>query len=248
MLDKLPSPKKVKKSVYKRVLPELQIHLRNAAQATRDAGIPVAIIFEGWRAGWGSVISHNIAETLAPYTKLHLISAANEEERLHPWLWRFWKKLPANGEWAIFDQSWYWRVLYERVEEGIPEKVWRRNYRDIIEFERALTGDGMVILKSFLHLPKQQLKRRLEKLQKKFSKTKKVATEAREQLYHYGKWTAAYQEMFERTDTQWAPWTQTLSVKRRTTTLQIYNFLLATVKNYVEVPDTLPPPGNADSQ
>lgn len=244
MLDKLPSPTKVKKSEYKRALPELQDRLRATAQATRDAGIPIVILIEGWRAGWGTEVCHHIAEALVPNATLHSISPASEDEQLYPWLWRFWKKLPANGEWAIFDQSWYWRVLYERVEEGILESLWRRNYRDIIEFERALTGDGLVILKFFLHLPKSKLNRRLEKLSKKSSLAKKAVAENWEQLYRYREWLAAYQEMFERTDTQWAAWVQTLAIKRRATIFHIYQSILTILESYVETQNPIAMPDN----
>lgn len=243
MLDRLSTPAKVKKSEFEQFLPELQTHLRAMGQATRDAGIPVVILMEGWRASWVNETSCFLAETLTPIARLHVIASASDEERQYPWLWRFWKKLPANSEWAIFNRSWYWRVLSERMDESLPEKVWRRNYRDILEFEQALTDDGLLLIKIFFHHSKQELRRRLEKLYKKPSKKKNLAAKDWEQHYRYRKWLSAYEEMFERTDTQWAPWIQMRATKRRATILQATRSLLDTFDHHELTRKAIKEPG-----
>ena len=114
------------------------------------------IVFEGWDAsGKGTAIAA-LTQRLDPRGfKLYPITAPRTYEQQRPWLWRFWLKVPNRGEMVIFDRSWYWRVLDERVEGTVPEKAWREAYRDIVEFERMLADDGAVILKFFLHISQE---------------------------------------------------------------------------------------------
>src|SRR5208282_2808933 len=87
--------------------------------------------------------------------KLYPITAPRTYEQQRPWLWRFWLKVPNRGEMVIFDQSWYGRVIGERVERTVSEQTWRGAYRDITEFERILADDGAVIVKLFFHISRK---------------------------------------------------------------------------------------------
>ena len=158
--------------------------------------------------------------------KLYPIRAARTYEKKYPWLWRFWLKTPARGEWAIFDRSWYGRVMVERVENLIPEKEWRRAYRDITEFERTLADDGTLIIKFFLHISKQEQKRRFEKLSKDPLSAWHVTPEDWEHHSHYDDWLVAYEEALERTDTEWGPWTIVEATDRRHTWVKIYRTVI----------------------
>ena len=165
MLEKLDLNQKIKKKAYKSMMPELSNRLFNVEKASWDAGIPVIILFEGWdAAGKGTSIQKLTAPLDPRGFKLYPIRAARTYEKKHPWLWRFWLKAPARGEWAIFDRSWYGRVMVERVEGLTPESEWRRAYRDILDFERTLADDGHVIIKFFLHISKKEQKKRFENL------------------------------------------------------------------------------------
>jgi polyphosphate kinase 2 (PPK2 family) len=153
MLEKIDLTKKIKKKEYKQRMPVLRDHLYALQKASWDAQIPVIILFEGWdAAGKGTSIQKLTARLDPRGFKLYPIRAARTYEKKHPWLWRFWLKIPGRGEWAIFDRSWYGRCLVERMENLISEKEWRRAYRDIVDFERALADDGYLILKFFLHI------------------------------------------------------------------------------------------------
>jgi polyphosphate kinase 2 (PPK2 family) len=151
MLEKVDLTKKLDKQANKKSMPVLSERLYTVQKASWDAGIPVVILFEGWDASGKGTSIQTLTSPLDPRGfKLNPIRAARTYEKSRPWLWRFWLKLPARGEWAIFDRSWYGRVLVERVENLIPESEWRRAYRDIVDFERTIADDGHIIIKFFV--------------------------------------------------------------------------------------------------
>jgi polyphosphate kinase 2 (PPK2 family) len=140
VLEKIDLSRKISKKEYKEKMPVLRNHLYALQKASWDARIPVIIVYEGWDAAGKGTSIQALTERLDPRGfKLHPVRAARTFEKKRPWLWRFWLKIPACGEWAIFDRSWYGRVLVERVEKLIPESEWRLAYRDIVDFEQ--TGD-----------------------------------------------------------------------------------------------------------
>jgi polyphosphate kinase 2 (PPK2 family) len=231
MLEKLDLSQKIKKKAYKSMLPELSNRLFNVEKASWDAGIPVIILFEGWdAAGKGTSIQKLTAPLDPRGFKLYPIRAARTYEKKHPWLWRFWLKAPARGEWAIFDRSWYGRVMVERVEGLIPESEWRRAYRDIADFERTLADDGNVIIKFFLHISKKEQKERFEQLSKDPLQAWHVSPEDWEHHNHYDDWLLAYEEAFERTESEWAPWTIVEATDRRFTRVKIYQTVIHTLE------------------
>ncbi|MGE5224036.1 MAG: polyphosphate kinase 2 family protein [Omnitrophica WOR_2 bacterium] len=227
MLEKLDLNQKIKKKAYKSMMPELSNRLFNVEKASWDAGIPVVILFEGWDAAGKGTSIQNLTAPLDPRGfKLYPIRAARTYEKKHPWLWRFWLKLPARGEWAIFDRSWYGRVMVERVEELIPESEWRRAYRDIVDFERTLADDGYMMIKFFLHISKQEQKKRFENLSKDPLEAWHVTPEDWEHHRRYDDWLLAYEEAFERTESEWGPWTIVEATDRRFTRVKIYQTVI----------------------
>lgn len=231
MLDKIDLSKFISKKLYKRLSPELSERMFNVQKGSWDAGIPVIILFEGWDAAGKGTSIQKLTQPLDPRGyKLYPIRAARTYEKKHPWLWRFWQKLPAKGEWAIFDKSWYGRVFVERVENLIPENDWRRAYRDIVDFERVLADDEHVIIKFFLHISKQEQKRRFEKLIKDPLTAYHVTAEDWEHHQNYDNWLLAYEEAFERTETEWGPWTIVEATDRRHTWVKIYQTIIQTLE------------------
>ncbi|MEW5867673.1 MAG: hypothetical protein AB1894_00230 [Chloroflexota bacterium] len=227
MLDKIDLNQKVDKKAFKQIMPELSNRLYVVQKASWDAEIPVVILFEGWDAAGKGTSIQRLTRPLDPRGyKLYPIRAARTYEKKRPWLWRFWSKLPARGEWAIFDRSWYGRVMVERVENLIPESEWRRAYRDIVDFERTLADDGTLIVKFFLHISKQEQKRRFEKLAKDPLNAWHVTPEDWEHHRRYDDWLLAYEEAFEHTETEWGPWTIVEATDRRHTWVKIYQTLI----------------------
>ena len=222
MLEKIDLAKKISKEEFKEIYPQLQERLYQVQKLSWDARIPVIILFEGWDAAGKGTSIQTLTEPLDPRGfKLYPIRAARTHEKAHPWLWRFWAKLPARGEWAIFDRSWYGRVLVERVENIIPEVDWQRGYRDIVDFERTIADDGHLIIKFFLHISQEEQKQRLKKLTQDPLTAWHVSPEDWEHHRRYKDWFLAYEEMFERTESEWGPWTIVEATDRRHTRVKI---------------------------
>ena len=165
------------------------------------------IVCEGWdAAGKGGAIQRMTAEWDPRAFRVWPIAAPTGEEQARHFLWRFWNKLPAAGQIAVFDRSWYGRVLVERVEGFAAEAQWRRGYDEINEFEAQQTYDGTTIVKLFFHVTQgtqdARLRARLDHPWKRWKVTAEdFRNRARREDY-----LAAAHDMFERTDTRWAPW------------------------------------------
>ena len=228
MLENVDLSKKLGKKAYKKQLPQLQRRLYDLQTASWKAGVASIILFEGWdAAGKGGAIS-TLTQRLDPRGfKLHPIRGARTYEKMRPWLWRFWLKLPNYGEMAIFDRSWYGRVLVERVEGLTPEQAWRKAYRDIADFEWALSDDGYVLIKFWLHISQEEQRRRFKLLQKDPLKSWHVTEEDWDHHYKYDQYLLAVEEMMERTETEWGPWTIVEATSRWWARVKVLNTIIA---------------------
>lgn len=208
MLENINLKTKLSRPEYKRMLPSLQQRLYDLEKACWDHHVPSIIVFEGWDAsGKGTTIAA-LTQRLDPRGfRLYPVTAPRTYEQQHPWLWRFWLKVPNHGEMVIFDQSWYSRVLRERVEAVVPPQAWRQSYRDITEFERMLADDGAVILKFFLHISKKTQKKRFEAIEVDPLEAWRVTADDWARHKKYDQYLAAAEEMLELTESEYAPWT-----------------------------------------
>lgn len=166
------------------------------------------LVFEGWdAAGKGGAIQRLTAQWDPRAFRVWPIKAPTGEEKARHFLWRFWKKLPAAGEIAVFDRSWYGRVLVERVEGFASEAEWRRAYDEINEFEAQQAYDGTTVVKLFFHVTGEtqddRLRARLDHPWKRW----KVTAEDFRNRARRDDYRAVAEEMLERTHTRWAPWT-----------------------------------------
>ena len=243
MLEEVDLRKSLDKKEYKKLMPALRNRLYMLQKAAWDAKIPVVILFEGWdAAGKGTSIQTLTARLDPRGFKLYPVRAARTYEQKRPWLWRFWLKLPGRGEWAMFDRSWYGRVLVERVENLTPEPEWRRAYRDIADFERAIADDGYLIIKFWLHISKQEQKRRFKKLVQDPLTAWQVTAEDWEHHSKYDEYLLAVEEMLERTTTEWGPWTIVEATDRYWTHVKIFRTIIAALEECLgKIPGALPP-------
>ena len=125
MLEKVDLSRELPKEEYKSVIDGLKNRLGELQRKARNLGIPVVIVFEGWdAAGKGTMINRLLISMDPRGFTVHPINPPNEEERFRPFLWRFWTKTPEKGRIAIFDRSWYGRVLVERVDRHVKRRVW----------------------------------------------------------------------------------------------------------------------------
>ena len=240
MLDNINLKKKLSREEYKRVLPALQKRLYDLEKACWDNGVPSIVVFEGWDAsGKGTTIAA-LTQRLDPRGfKLYPITSPRTYEQQRPWLWRFWLKVPNRGEMVLFDNSWYGRVVTERVAATVPEKTWRQAFRDITEFERMLADDGTAILKFFLHIGRKEQKRRFESIQSNPLEAWRVTSDDWVRHKQYSRYLDAYEEMLELTDTEYAPWTIVEATSKWHTRRKVCETIIATLEK--RLGDKAPP-------
>ncbi len=169
---------------------------------------PVIMVFEGWdAAGKGGNIKR-ITEKLDPRGYVvHSIAAPAGDDKTHHYLWRFWRRLPETGEIAIFDRSWYGRILVERVEGFAREAEWQRAYREINQFERQLVDFGTIIFKFWVHISAEEQLQRFESRANTPYKSWKLTAEDWRNRNKWDQYEAAVDEMLLKTSTVSAPWT-----------------------------------------
>ena len=235
MLELVDLKKRIPKAVYKRVFGELETQLGECQRAARAAGVPVVIVFEGWDAAGKGTIINRLTQALDPRGfKVHPISAPDEAERLHPWMWRFWNDLPAGGSFAVFDRSWYGRVLFERVEGLATKRQWREAYEDIEQFERQLADSGVVIVKFWLHIGKKEQRRRFKSLEEDPATKWKVGKTEWKHHRKYDDWLEATEEMLERTGTAYAPWTVVEATQGRYARVKVFETVIQAVQSELD--------------
>jgi len=176
-------------------------------QAIRENNVPVLIAYEGWDAsGKGGSILRITQRLDARGYRVHPIGPPTDEEKAHHYLWRFWTKTPCAGELCIFDRSWYGRVLVERVEKLTNKDDWHRAYREIMEFERTLVDSGLVIVKFWMQISKdEQLKRFKERESDPFKRWKITPDDWRNREKRKDYLEAA-EDMFDKVSESYAPW------------------------------------------
>jgi polyphosphate:AMP phosphotransferase len=166
------------------------------------------LVFEGNdAAGKGGAIRRVAAALDARYYRIIPVSAPTEEERAQPYLWRFWRHVPRLGRFALFDRSWYGRVLVERVEGLASEFDWARAYPEINDFEQQLADDGAIVIKFWLAIGKDEQYRRFRERQQTAFKRFKITPEDWRNRKKWEAYERAVCDMVDRTSAAVAPWT-----------------------------------------
>lgn len=155
-LDSLEHPE-LAEDEYKRSLKQAQLKLLTKQRSLAEAKRPLIVVFEGPdAAGKGGAIKRMLERLDPRLMRVHSIVKPTEEEYSQHYLWRFWNKLPRRGQLAVFDRSWYGRVLVERVEGFASDREWKRAYEEINQFENLLVNDGAIIVKIYMHISKDE--------------------------------------------------------------------------------------------
>jgi len=223
MLEQIVLNQKASKAEYDEKVEDFERRLGELQRQARDLQIPIVIVFEGWDAAGKGTLINRLMQALDPRGfSVYPIRASTEEEAHRPFLWRFWTKTPERGRIAIFDRSWYGRVLTERVDKLIRKKSWQASYEQIRSFERQLADDGAVLIKFFLHISKKEQKQRFLDLEANPSMSWKVTRQDWRHHRQYEKYTRAIEDMLAQTDTAFAPWTIVESHDRRFATLKVF--------------------------
>jgi polyphosphate kinase 2 (PPK2 family) len=212
-LDEVDLSQKLKRDEYEARLAAaqsriLELRLR-CGGLTGDGrlGPPLCVVLEGWDAsGKGGAIKRLLAELDLRHVRVAQFAAPTPDEKRHHFLWRFWPKLPGWGGMAIFDRSWYGRVLVERVEQLTPEDVWRRSYGEIVAFERMLADEGMLLVKFWMHISDAEQLERFERRRDDPTKAWKLTDEDWRNRAKRPEYEQAVEEMLALTDHDGGRW------------------------------------------
>ena len=192
---------------YKTRLKKLQKRLAELHSELYRLRIPVVIGFEGWDAGGKGGAIKRLTSNLDPRGyRVNPTAAPNDIEKVHHYLWRFWNSVPKAGHIAIFDRTWYGRVMVERIEGFCSEAEWRRAYQEINEMESHMANAGAVVLKFWLHIDKDEQERRFRERQANPAKQWKITDEDWRNREKWDQYEEAINEMLIRTSTTYAPW------------------------------------------
>ncbi|MCI9341310.1 MAG: polyphosphate:AMP phosphotransferase [Dorea sp.] len=235
MLDKLDLTKTLGKTEYKEKMAKLEPKLGKLQRECRKFGIPVMIAFEGYGASGKGVQISELIKALDPRGfEVYAVKNETEEEKMHPFMWRFWTKMPAKGRIAIYDSSWYRKVLIDRFDKKTKKEEIADAYRSICSFEEQLSADGMVIIKIFLAIDKKSQKKRFEKLMSSKETAWRVSEGDLKRNKKFEKYQEMNEEMLTRTDTEYAPWNVVEAVDRRFATAKIYAVVTQILTEKVE--------------
>ena len=199
--------KTLTKEQYQKQLKELQKKLSRLHGELYQRRIPVVLAFEGWDAGGKGGAIKRLTQALDPRGyEVHPVSAPNDLEKSHHYLWRFWTAVPKAGHIAIFDRSWYGRVMVERLEGFCSEDEWRRAYKEINNMEECWANSGCIVLKFWMQIDKDEQERRFTERQQNPDKQWKITDEDWRNRAKWDQYEVAVDEMLVRTSTTYAPW------------------------------------------
>jgi AMP-polyphosphate phosphotransferase len=172
-----------------------------------ELGPPILLLFEGWDASGKGGAIRRVSSPLDPrHVTVAQYAAPSDREKRHHFLWRFSPSLPGWGGMCIYDRTWYGRVLVERVEGFATEAEWERAYGQIVDYERSLATEGMVILKFWLHVSAKEQLKRFKERERDPLKRWKLTDEDWRNRDRRPDYERALSEMLRRTDHPEAPW------------------------------------------
>jgi polyphosphate kinase 2 (PPK2 family) len=243
MLEIVDLSQRLSKKAYRRKLDKYQTRLRALGYQVYQQQRPVVMVFEGWdAAGKGGAIKR-LTERLDPrgYVVLPIAAPKGDDADKH-YLYRFWRRLPIRGQIAIFDRSWYGRIMVERVEGFCTLEEWQRAYREIQDFERQLAGFGTIILKFWMHLSKEEQLARFESRKQTPYKRWKLTEEDWRNRDKWDPYEQAVEDMLIKTTTVRAPWTIVAANDKRFARVQVLKTVvkrLSSELNFDPTPENL---------
>jgi polyphosphate kinase 2 (PPK2 family) len=205
---------------------QLRLHL-GGQMGTGEIGPGLLIVFEGPdAAGKGSALKRVVQPLDPRHYRVSTYAKPTFDEKRHHFLWRFYRDLPGLGGMAVFDRSWYGRVLVERVEGFATDEQWERAYDEIRSFEETLVREGLILVKLWLHISDDEQLRRFEDRATDPLRKWKITEEDWRNRKRNRDYDAAAEEMFARTDHELAPWDLVAAEQKRyarVRTLEIVN-------------------------
>ncbi len=234
MLETIDLSQKLPRDRYKRMVAGLRERFRLLQYELLQAEVPTVLVFEGWAASGMEDIVRRITGRVDPRAfEVHPAAPPSVLERRYHFLWRFQNRLPDDGHMALFDQSWYRRVLLER-------KVWKSAYQQINQLERWLADDGQVLVKLWFHISAAEQRHRLERLGKDPLKSWRAEHGEWRQNHRYARWQRAVEEMLARTATPHAPWTVVAATDARFARVRVLETLVESMQRGLDRQQSTP--------
>ncbi len=225
----------VEEKEYKEELDKLQGQLKELHNRLYRKKVPVVILYEGWDAAGKGGNIRRITEALDPRGfEVHPIASPEPYEKARHYLWRFWTKLPKTGHIAIFDRSWYGRVMVERLEGFCSENDWKRAYNEMNEFEKELHDWGAVIIKFWVQIDKDTQLERFTMRQNTPEKQWKITDEDWRNREKWDAYETAVNEMIQKTSTSYAPWYILESVDKKYARLKALKIVIRELEKALE--------------
>ncbi|MBQ8827494.1 MAG: polyphosphate:AMP phosphotransferase [Oscillospiraceae bacterium] len=236
MLEKAMTNKN-KTADYKDVVKELEQNLSGLQQKIRDKKLPVIILLEGWGASGKGMLIADMIKMLDPrFFKVCSTMPANDAEKRYPLMKRFWTNIPAYGAMSIMDRSWYQELAIAKMENDISDKEYERRIRSVNTFERQLTDDGYLIIKLFLHISRQEQKKRFLKLKEDSATKWRVTGLDKKRNKKYDEYYKQFDDMLEKTNTPYSKWHIINTADKHFTRFQMFNILVSQITNAVNSP------------
>lgn len=205
-LEQLEHPEIGKKAYFKK-LEDIQLQLMTLQHGVYKQGVRCMIVVEGIDAAGKGGMIRRTTELMDPRGyRVHPIGAPSKKELTEHYMQRFWRRLPESGQTAIFDRSWYGRVLVERVDKLINEATWQRAYREINEFEEQLVSDGVTLIKLFLSISKEEQLRRFKERMEEPRKRWKITPDDILNRQNWGDYQYAFEDMLTKTNGERRDW------------------------------------------
>jgi len=230
MLDTLDLSLSLDKNTYNTQIEALMRQLRSLQKACWDKKLPMIVVLEGWAAaGKGALVRKMVGYMDPRGFVVHPIWPPSPEEQKYPFLWRFWKQLPARGTIGIFYHSWYIHVLEDRLFKRVKESQVPMVMQHINAFERQLVDDGVAVSKFWIHLSQKELKKRLKKYADNSLQSWRIRPEDWQQEKNYDEYVTLAEEMLIHTSTGSAPWTLVEGDSQHWARVKVLTQLVATI-------------------
>jgi polyphosphate kinase 2 (PPK2 family) len=213
-------------------------------------GPPLCVMFEGWDAsGKGGAIKRLLAQIDPRHVRVVQFAAPTPDEKRHHFLWRFFPVLPGWGGMAVFDRTWYGRVLAERVEGFATREQWLRAYDEINGFERTLADEGTILVKFWLHISDQEQLKRFKRREKDPLKVWKLTDEDWRNRGRRDEYAEAVEDMVARTDQPYAPWHLIEGDSKRYARVKVVETVIERIEQGMrDWGVKVPPPLSADAE
>jgi polyphosphate:AMP phosphotransferase len=246
LFEKYDLTKKTDDKTFEKSIEPLQQQMGVLQRSLRDHKIPTIIVVEGWNASGITMVINELIQFLDPRGfSMHSIGSPNDEERARPLLWRFRVQTPAKGRIAIFARSWYSRALAEQMSGIDWKNAMKRSISSINSFERHLSDDGAIIIKFFLHISKEEQKKRLDERENDPLTSWMITHGDWDFHHHYDSYLPIIGQFIEGTNFPNAPWTIVEATDKNHTILKVYSTVVKTLEKHLAQKDS---PGKKEKE